>query len=95
MAARAQKEATRQQYMIHELTKRGVVYRTALDRYGDTRTGWWQDGVWLGSNHRTAFRELAITLELLAAQIPQPAQPAGERHSEHPQRTTRNQARTS
>ena len=33
---------------VIELLGRGCVLEKKEDRFGDTKSGWWQDGVWLG-----------------------------------------------
>lgn len=37
-----------QEFMRHELLRRGCEHLRAADRSGITRTGWWRDGVYLG-----------------------------------------------
>lgn len=46
--------------VVAALKAAGCVLEKREDRHGETRTGWWQDGVYLGptSNPRAALRAL-------------------------------------
>ncbi len=38
-----------------ELRKMGAKLMTAENRFGDTKTGWWLDGVFLGPKHDPVY----------------------------------------
>jgi hypothetical protein len=43
---------------VAELRKRGASYERREDRYGETKRGWWLDGVWLGERPADSLRAL-------------------------------------
>lgn len=42
-----------------KLIEAGAVKEKAQDRHGDTKTGWWLDGVFLGRDAKTAWEGLS------------------------------------
>jgi hypothetical protein len=44
------------QQATQELESIGAVKETSDDRFGDTKTGWWLDGVFLGRDSMTALQ---------------------------------------
>lgn len=41
-----------------ELKAAGAVQEKREDRHGETRTGWWLDGVWLGKTVKEALNAI-------------------------------------
>jgi hypothetical protein len=44
--------------MRAELINRGAELLKTEDRFGETKTGWWIDGVFLGENERDAIESI-------------------------------------
>jgi len=49
---------SREEKRIKELKAAGAVLERREDRHGDTRKGWWLDGVYLGENSRYALEAM-------------------------------------
>ena len=52
------KTATKKAEAVKELLERGAANERREDRHGDTRTGWWLDGVYLGKDPVAALRNI-------------------------------------
>lgn len=47
-----------EQDRIGKLAEAGAVKEKREDRHGDTKSGWWLDGVYLGSDTRSAIEAI-------------------------------------
>jgi hypothetical protein len=47
-----------EQDRINKLLESGAVKEKREDRHGDTKSGWWLDGVYLGNDTRTALESI-------------------------------------
>jgi hypothetical protein len=58
MKTATQKPESREAKATRELLAAGCVREKREDREGITRTGWWQDGCWLGTTAEYALEAL-------------------------------------
>ena len=49
---------TKHEQRVEYLIERGAKHERREDEWGDTKTGWWMDGVWLGVTERDAVERL-------------------------------------